>query len=308
MRTETMARWAAPWLLALGFAGSCAAANRPTDAVTEAEQVMTMRLRGELDFDAEGKVTGYKVTTPNVDNAILGVVDKAIARWRFQPVQKDGKPALGRTYMFLTLAARGNAAGNYLVQLENARFDDRPDTLEQPSPKRNSREAMQLARIPNGRQMAGDMMQVVRDGAAIINLYARVSPDGDLLDLAPAQSSVLDAKGEGTRAVRVHRALLDAAIRGMRGARFKLQPDTQDPENRLADGSIVGILPILYVTMGRTTTVADGQWRHEARSVRLPSPWKTGENLSRVSTSDDLGNGELETGSRYKLVEGAPST
>jgi hypothetical protein len=84
------------------------------------EEVMTMRVEGEIAVDAAGHVTAHRIAT-KVPDSVRARLDKAIPAWNFHPVPTPEGATDVRTNMELTLAATKQGDG-FVIRLEDAVF------------------------------------------------------------------------------------------------------------------------------------------------------------------------------------------
>ena len=115
------------WALALAFCSLPAMAAPPSAAVAAAmEQAeASMLVTGDVSIDAAGHVTGYTIDKrESVPEGVTGMIDQAVPRWAFEPVQKDGSPVPAKATMRLLVVAHKADETNYRIEIRSAAFQD----------------------------------------------------------------------------------------------------------------------------------------------------------------------------------------
>ena len=83
------------------------------DNLQVSNNIMTMRVDGEITLGQNGGVLDYRITTP-IKPEMQKLLDKAVRNWTFQPV-------IAKNNMRITLAAR-EAGRGYAVSVDNVTF------------------------------------------------------------------------------------------------------------------------------------------------------------------------------------------
>lgn len=93
-----------------------------------------LALRGTLEVGPDGAVRSYTIEG-DTDAAAKKAVEAAVAKWRFRPVVRDGKPVIARTTMHLGLKAIPTEHDTFQLKLETATFGDEVKLRNVPPPK-----------------------------------------------------------------------------------------------------------------------------------------------------------------------------
>lgn len=247
--------------------------------------IMTMRVDGQITIGQAGSVLDYRITTP-VQPELQQLLDTAVRKWTFHPVTVDGKPAIAKNYMRVTLAAR-EAGRGYVVSVDNVTFrgispesstrQDKPST-EQGESVVITAKSMRPGDYPSG------MMRAGVEGAVL--LYVRVSPSGDVEDVIAVQSSLYDVRGRPDVLDKARKLLEDNAISAAR--RWKFDVAVIKPEPTAADLTVS--VPYWYVMSDNARRENAGQWRVELRSEKAIVPW-----LLDTRTAQDIGVSDLDS-------------
>jgi hypothetical protein len=256
------------------------------------DTLLTMRVDGSVTIDLQGHVAGYQIDTP-VPDTLRGTLDHAVAGWRFQPVVLDGKPAVARTKMRITLAARKLDPDHYQVTVDNVVFPGSASSLGIPA---NSSSAGMYAKSLLPPRYPAELAQV--GASARILIAIRANADGQTVDVAAVQGSLLDTRGTprlmALAMKEFQRAALIAARHWLVG--FSRTIDPTDSDDLTAS-------VLVQFTMPNREIDAPGQWLLESRTPLQDIPWEPkAEGNQRVGVSD-IAPGELiPTVSDYKLL------
>jgi hypothetical protein len=103
-------------LLCIGVVASAPASVR--DQVES-----SLLVTGSIEVDASGEVIAHRIDQPErIYPAVLALVDRAIAGWRFQPAMRNGQPRAMDANMRLFLVARRAGDGEVAVRIASAHF------------------------------------------------------------------------------------------------------------------------------------------------------------------------------------------
>lgn len=296
-------------LVAALAAGSARAAS---DAVAvQGESVLTLRVDGELTIGPEGRVAEYQIRT-KLDPQVEALVKRAVPTWRFKPILVDGRPALAKSPMRITLAAV-EMAGGYQVTVDNVVF--RPNTREEWDAELASRKAnpgisvageppppkveitsksLQPPKYPAGLQRSGV------EGIVLLNV--RLNPDGTVAEVFAAQSSLLNIRGRSGLLDRA-RIMLERSASEV-AKRWTFTVVAEDPA-ALSPESLTVRVPVDYMlaTPGEALDGLAGKWRHEFRGPNRTAPWLPVENVAKVGVSDLNSNEMLAGVSPFELSD-----
>jgi hypothetical protein len=222
------------------------------------ESVLTLRVDGEVEIDAHGRVASHKLDTPLPDE-FQTLIGKAIAGWKFMPPTEDDKP-VDRTRSRMRIALAAHEVGKvFVMKVENVTFPGSPSH-----------------RV--GVRSAGSLMVVERslpkyDGTAeaLLTLQAKVDRTGRVLDVSPSQCTVLALRKNGN-AEQAWRTLERNSVAAIRGWAFEFVPG-DDPE--LEPDFATANVALNFVTSLESPAkqAVPGQWRRELRSPYRNAPW-----------------------------------
>lgn len=215
-------------------------------ALASAQDVKPLQLdvSGEIAIDHQGAVYDYKIhtiLTPEVKK----IVEDSVRQWRFEPVQRDGKPVYAKSGMFLTLAALP-AENGYRLRIDKVRFV-------------GTRKA--VSTMPPGFPIEALRMRV---NAAVL-VAVRVDAEGNVLEAMVAQSSMSGSRGTELRGSAVRKKFEVASVEAAK--RWKFEPAD------LAAGDPAETTLVLSVTF---TTEGAGYlrgWRAAGAGPSNLIPW-----------------------------------
>jgi hypothetical protein len=257
------------WLLTVLFALSFAshAATPPTLAALSAT--------GKIVVGPDGRVTSHRMDG-KLAPAVVELVDRNVALWRFEPILVDGVARAAETRMRLEIRAVAAKDGSYRLSIESASFGE-------PTANRNNRRPQYPPRAA-----------AIGLGARVL-MIAKLDAKGHVSDVHAYQTS-LDHKARSEEQARLYRAMFErasaAAVR-----HWKFTP-----------GELVGGQPILDSVMVPIVFAMGPRHRNESGWLGYtagpvtPAPWVTAESLARVDAGS-LEDGETAAlGSRFKLI------
>ena len=279
-------------LIALAMMTSPRLACAGSEPDVPLDTLLTMRVDGSVTIDLQGHVAGYQIDTP-VPDTLRGTLDHAVAGWRFQPVVLDGKPAVARTKMRITLAARKLDPDHYQVTVDNVVFPGGPGRLASGA---NSQPIELTARSVHPPRFPGELARV--GASARILIAIRANPDGQIVDVVAIQSSLLDTKGTQRNMAWAIRQFQDATIKAARQWRVGVigTIDQTNRDNLTATASV-------QFTMPNREIDVPGQWLLESRTPLQDIPWEPkAEGNQRVGVSDVAPGELIPTASDYKLL------
>lgn len=281
-------------VLALWLACTGAQAGTAPAEQGSGESVLTMRVDGELTIGTQGEVEAYALRTELTPD-IQKMLDKAIPKWAFVPIEQDGKPVRAKTPMRITLVAREIGEQKYEVKIDNVIFV--PLTKE-------DREANEAAERAAGKAVVRlnslqshlypkypyELFASGVEGSVLLRL--RVNSDGSVADVFAEQSSLYNVKGS-PRVLDKARSLLE---KNAMGAARKW---TYSVENSSPGQKHMVRVPVEYVINKKPDEVERygvGVWCYEYRGPRLDPPWKKADDMEPVVGVSDLNNGEMVSG------------
>jgi hypothetical protein len=241
---------AAHWMvgIALALTASLAVAKREMPPLLE--EVMIMRVEGDIVVDATGRVVSHRITTKLTDG-LRARLDKAVPGWQFQPVAPPDGANEVRRAMALTLAATKVDAG-HVVRLEDAAFADAAGIIvRQRDRGRPSLPVRSFIRSP------------YEETAAIVEVAALVEDTGRAKEVANIRCTLLNAGGDAEE-----KALMCGRLEGLATEAAKLT------RYKRGDLPLPGIVSIdMYFQPNGPIDESAGKWRIESRTVLRAVPW-----------------------------------
>jgi TonB family C-terminal domain len=259
------------------------------DNLQVSNNIMTMRVDGEITVGQNGGVLDYRITTP-IKPEMQKLLDKAVRNWTFHPVIVDGKPVIAKNNMRITLAAR-EAGRGYAVSVDNVTFrgmsPESPGGQGKPSAEQGGSVVITARSMKPGGYPSG-MARAGVEGAVL--LYVRVSPNGNTEDVIAVQSSLYNVRGRPDVLDKARKLLEENAIAAAKRWEFNVTVTKPDPTP--ADMTVT--VPYGYV-MGHNANREDaGQWRVELRSERAVVPWLL-DTRTDTRTAQDIGVSDLDS-------------
>ena len=279
-----------PLLLALAFAAPVVAGDAP--ALPPLESVVTLRVDGNIEIDANGKVVSHTLDTA-VPEALQSIIDKAVATWTFAPPTEDGKPVeRARSKMRVSLSAKdveqGGAKG-LAVKIDNVTFP--PAQTEKRAPGDATLRPRDKLKHPG------------LSAEALVTLNFRYDPSGKIVDVAPSQCTIL-AVDKRLTPEEACEALERHSVQGFKRYHLKVEPGGKDELQP-------GTMAFMYASYGSRNARPEttGQWRPELRTPYRKAPWEPAD-APRMGTSDvdDNGGGLASQTAGLTLLEGTGKT
>jgi hypothetical protein len=267
-----------------------AGTSTPTPQI---EDVLTMRVDGTIAVDETGKVIGHTVET-QLDPKLRGLVDTAVAQWRFAPPTIAGKPARVKSAMRVTLAGRKVDEGTS-VTIDNVYFFNGDKSH---APSHLEAQASAVAEAAKNQRATMKIEKMVHPVAyprdyhvnGVITLAIRANPDGTVAAVFPTQCSLYFAGGPRLLLARACKRMSEVAANTVKTWKMgvQLNGDPPTPEN------LTGTLAIEYkvdTDAKRVEATGEpGRWRAEARTAYTRAPWLEEDRFAqRVGTSDVSG-------------------
>lgn len=200
---------------------------------------------GDITIDEQGNVIDHQLET-QVSEAVRGVVDRAVRKWKFEPVLRDGVPVRARTGMDLELVAEPVAQG---LQLRIDQID---------FGARRSARKMLPPRYPDAASRVGIEADIL--------LAVRIDAAGKVTDLFAVQTVLRDG-GKVLLDNRWQRAFESTTLAAAKAWRF--EPATPDM-GETADETV--IVPVGFMLEGASPLAMSG-WHPDEASARKLIPW-----------------------------------
>lgn len=281
------------WMLAatLGLAAMPASAGRPAVADT-LESVKVLQVEGIVVIDTQGGVEDYRIQTP-LNDALRGLVDKAVHRWRFRPVVVDGQVRRAEARMRITLAATAMGE-DYQVRVDNVIF---PDPDQKPGQPAAGDTAGYSARKLAPPVYPQGLMRANVSGTVLLAI--RMDASGRAADVAAVQSMLMDVRGR-EKVLQIATGMMEqASVSAAKRWTFNLPADF---ERRPPDQRVV-MVPVEFLMESTPKSTAAGIWRTVVRTPVRKVDWlPQGKGTQAVGVAD-LRNGEfVPVASQLSLV------
>lgn len=207
-----------------------------------------MLVTGSVDIETDGRVSAVSLDDlETIPDAVVDLVERAAAKWRFEPIVVDGTPAPARASMSLKVIASKvpGSRDEFVVRLDGARFGDEDagsgiesDQLKPPN-------------YPRG---------ALYDGVSgTAYLAVRVGRDGGVEDAVVEQVN-LEQAADKRRMDYWRKDFAEAALKAARDWTFRVSADAPDgPEWWTVR------VPVDY-------KIQDAPKRKDAWSVYIPGP------------------------------------
>lgn len=271
--------WRMAAILGLVLAmGATMAAGRHASVRKQVEA--SMLLTGQIRIDPNGRVVSHAIDQVEmVAPAVLEMLDDAVHKWTFEPVQMGGKAVSAGSRMRLRVVARKLDGDRYEVALRSVDFpaDTPPGTYA-------TSKVMVRPLYPPSAIHAG--------ASAMVYVAVKVGPDGRAEDAVTEQVNLQFVSNERTMD-NARKLFGDAAIKAAKASTF--HPPTVGED--VGKSTSVRV-PYLFV-LGDESKLAPpyGQWSAYVPGPYQPAPWRVGE----LTDSPDL----LSTGAAPQpLVKG----
>lgn len=212
------------------------------------DKELRLDVAGEIGIDPQGAVYDYSIGTI-LTPELKALVGKAVQKWKFEPVMRDGKAVHAKSGMRLILAAVPVATG-YQMRIENIRFLGTRQVQRMVPP-----------RYPMNPMRAGV--------GAVVLVAVRVGENGDVLDVAAAQSRLIGARGSEKSVDSVRKVFEKSSLDAAKHWKY-LPADVaagDAPETTL-------LVPVEYRLEGMF--VDQNGWQ-EGPSAAKPIPWLSAE-------------------------------
>lgn len=222
------------------------------------EQVMTMRIKGQVGFDAQGKVIAQQFETP-MSAQVSAYVQNAVAGWRAKPLLRNGQQVAFKSPIQMTLVGRETSPGQFSINVDRVVFKDPDAAATGAKSARDRRESIRRIIKPG---YPRGLAQLGVGGIVLVAL--KFDEKGSVSDAAITQSLLLNAKGSQANMARARKALEDVCLRSARSV--KVDPAALVPEpDQTVEEARIGVLPFNF-NMPNNDNL--GTWRIEQRGPK----------------------------------------
>lgn len=270
--------------LALGVALALASFVAP--AATREDLETSAVVSGTIMLAQDGSVQSVEIPdAAKYGQPIVQFVHDTAMKWRFVPVEVDGKPVAAKTFMQARVVLKKQANGNYSARIRSASFDGGPDATDD------------LANNGSVRKFPPKYPQMAATSGAqgTVYLALRVDRSGHVVD-AVAQQVNLWSIGPDHKLALMRNALAESAVAAARHWSF-----TPPTTGRLVNDAFwVARMPVTYVLSSSSRRPSSPVWQSYVPGPYTPIPWV---DKPDAGTADTLADGEVHTdGAGPKLL------
>lgn len=246
-------------LLALGFA-----ANAGNGKSIRQQTELSMLVKASIDIKPDGSVDHYAIEdAAKVPPSVVGIIERHVPDWKFEPTLVDGKPVAVHTNAKLVIIARPNADGSYSAGILRASFSggiSRNDNLV----RLRDRDPPITYPSFGWVLMSGD-----------VYVALKIGPDGKVID-AIVRRVDLTTSASGTQMAKARKALGDSTLQAVRKWTF----DVPTQGKYAGQPYWSGTLPVIFdIGQGEGRQVA-GEWRAYLPGPCTEIPWRVLEDES----------------------------
>lgn len=243
----------------------------------------SMLVRGTVSVDATGAVTAYSLySRAKLPEPVRTLLDGTLPSYRFEPVQRDGRPVAVKAEMSLRVTANEIDRQHIAVTLTSARFTEEKGDAGTDKIVVDHREPMSY---PSQAEKAGV------NGTVYVAL--RIDRSGHVVQADAQQVNLRFWQNDVEKIPYWRDQLAQSAIAGV--SKFTFRMPTTGPN--AGKDFLTGILPVSY-TFGAPSY---GHWEVYLPGPRHSIPWPH-DDLD-ASDSEAVPDGEFAlTGSGLKLL------
>lgn len=264
-------------LLCVLLSGTALASS--LDAVRERVQ-SSMLLTGKIVVAPDGSVRSYAIDqAEKLPPAVIGLIDRNVSKWKFEPTLLDGNPVAAQAKMSLRIVATPAGKESYSVSISGASFG-------QGTPGESISAKQQ--RAPRYPELA-----VHAHVPGTVYLVIRVGRQGQVEDVVAEQVN-LGAIGSDRQMKEFRQLLADAAVRAARHWTFNLPT-----KGKYVDAPYyLARVPINFNLTRLSQSREYGQWQSYVPGPRQPVPWFDHDQV--ISASADA----FPAGGIYQVDQG----
>lgn len=212
--THGMGRWLA-FACLLGIACTAGAGIKEVRQQVEASMLVT----GAIIIEPEGAVEKLDIDQRDkLPEAVIGLVEKAAAGWKFEPILMDGVARRGKARMSLRVVANKLPNGDFQVALRGSHFGDEAISPEERQQRNDSVRSIKLQppAYPGGAARLG--------AQGTVYLVVKVGRDGTVADVITEQVN-LGFVGDERLMQQARDAFSEASLVAAR--KWTFQPPTE---------------------------------------------------------------------------------
>lgn len=235
---------------------------------------------GKLDIDQRDKLP----------EAVVGLVEKAAAGWKFEPILVDGVARRGKARMSLRVVANKLPDGDYQVALTGGYFGDEAITPEERQQRADSVRGLKL-RAPMFPEEAARM-----GARGTVYLIVKVERDGAVGDVIAEQVN-LEIVGDERQMQQMRNLLSKAAL--IAAKKWKFQPPSEGAS--VAAPFWLVRVPVDY-RFADDKTAGYGEWQVYVPGPRTTAPWMQSEQDGAGAPDAMIAGGVYEVGKGRRLL------
>ena len=243
---------------------ACACAAYAASPQTKREQAQfSILLQGTVDIDPGGGVAGYSIEgMKKLAPSIVGMLEKQISQWKFEPVLVDGKPVVAQTHVSLRLVATPNGDGNYAAGIQSVWFSG--------GGKNGQFNVGSANRFGIRQKSALRYPKEALDSGMAGTVYAalKIGPDGLVMDAIIEQVN-LTAFGTEVEMAKAREILGASTLASLRKWIF----DVPTQGDQAGKPYWVGVLPVKYGIAGTEARANYGEWEKYVPGPHTETPW-----------------------------------
>lgn len=238
-------------------------------AVDRTQVESSLRVNGFLTIDTAGLVVGHEIDPDaKLSPALLAFIEQNVDRWRFEPIEVDGRIVNARVPMSLRLVLKPTADGNYSARIAGTWFGSN-DSKEQSVGSEPHAVSLSPPRYPLEAQRMG--------GKGIVYLYVKFSRDGKVTQVYARQVN-LRVLGTAAQMDRMRALFAEAAVRAAHG--WKFAPPTSGEDAGKDEWAIV--VPVDFRLSGDARP-KPGDWETYVPGPIKRPPGEPGDGLAEGS-------------------------
>lgn len=277
------------WMLGLLLCGAAGVLAGVKDVRKQIEA--SMLVTGSVTIEPDGSVGKLEIDQrEKLPQAVAGLVDKAAATWKFEPILVDGVARRGKARMSLRVVANKLPDGDYQVTLTGGYFGDDAITPEERQQRADSVRGVKL-RAPMFPEDAARM-----GARGTVYLIVKVERDGTVGDVIAEQVN-LEIVGDERQMQQMRNLLSKAAL--IAAKKWKFQPPS---EGGSVDAPFWLVrVPVDY-KFATDRTVGYGEWQVYVPGPRATAPWMQSEQEGMGAPDAMIAGGVYEVGKGRRLL------
>ncbi|WP_243708126.1 energy transducer TonB [Luteimonas arsenica] len=253
----------------------------------------SMLVTGSMMVEPDGRVSGWEVDRrEELPDAVVGLVGKSMAAWRFEPVMVDGAPVQVKARMSLRVVMSRQDDDNYAIAIRSGYFGGDAMTPQERAELAGTddvrKERMDPPRYPDHALRAGVK--------GTVYLVLKVGRDGRVEDVFAEQVN-LRTVGSERQMAKMREMLARPSIAAARGWTFAIPTTGEDADEPFWTLRV----PVDYM-FGDDKPPAYGEWHAYIPGPRERAPWKVQALGPWQSPDAMLAGGVYQEGRELRLL------